>query len=150
MSALVRTISGLLGVPDFDPHETSDFEKVYNPNLYHPVFGERGIVENPRLNVRSNYVPVKPDNGIGPEFLASDWKNHPLIDTHYKVNYLARKAEYMDEVTSDPKRQLDPETYLQRRSGRFFTNYGTGERRHTLTPNEVAVNDPMGFIRGKR
>lgn len=146
MSAFLNIVNSLVGVPDFDPNPNEfTMEKVHPANLYHPVFGDHGIVENPRLNMRNNFVPVKPDNGIGPEYLASEWRDHPLITPYYKANYVKRKGEYMDDVTSIAQKQLDPNSYALHRSGRFFTNYGTGERRHTLTPNEVGVNNPLGF-----
>jgi hypothetical protein len=145
MTSVLGLIGGLLTTPTYlkPPRER---ERIYPDYFYSPTHGgNRGTVENPRLNMRNNYIPVKPDNGLGKEFLASDYRTHYVNTREYGHKYLKLKLAGMNERTLDPMRQLDANSYERHRSGYTYTNIGTGVKTHSLSPHVIVKNNIHGL-----
>lgn len=141
MTSVLGLLGGLLTAPSHlvPPRER---EKIYPDYFYNPTHGgNRGTVENPRMNMRTGYIPVKPDNGIGKEYLASDYRNSYVNTKEYAHKYLKLKLAGMNERTADPMRQLDANNYERHRSGYTYTNIGTGVKTHSLSPHVVVKNN---------
>lgn len=142
MTSILGLIGGLMDVPSH-LKPTRGREHIYPDYFYSPTHGgNRGTVENPRMNMRTGYVPVKPDNGIGVEYLASDYRTSYVNTREFGHKYQKLRLAGMNERTAAPMRQLDANNYERHRAGYTYTNYGTGVMTHSLSPHSVVKNNP--------